>query len=76
MKLPSTTLSPREGFTLLRGGGGLALYLVTGGAGFIGSHMVEELIRRGESVRILDNLSTGHQENLAAVEKQDRLSPG
>ncbi len=45
----------------------MALYLVTGGAGFIGSHMVEELVRRGESVRVLDNLSTGHEENLAAV---------
>src|ERR1035441_2011245 len=45
----------------------LALYLVTGGAGFIGSHMVEELIRRGDSVRVLDNLSTGHIENLASV---------
>jgi nucleoside-diphosphate-sugar epimerase len=45
----------------------VALYLVTGGAGFIGSHMVEELLRRGESVRILDNLSTGREQNLAAV---------
>jgi UDP-glucose 4-epimerase len=45
----------------------LALYLVTGGAGFIGSHTVEELVRRGESVRILDNLSTGHLENLSTV---------
>ena len=49
----------------------MALYLVTGGAGFIGSHMVEELVRRGESVRVLDNLSTGHRENLAGV--QDRI---
>lgn len=45
----------------------MALYLVTGGAGFIGSHIVEELVRRGESVRILDNLSTGRKENLSAV---------
>ena len=45
----------------------MALYLVTGGAGFIGSHIVEELVRRGESVRILDNLSTGHEANLASV---------
>ena len=45
----------------------MALYLVTGGAGFIGSHIVEELVHRGESVRILDNLSTGHEANLAAV---------
>ncbi len=45
----------------------MALYMVTGGAGFIGSHIVEELVRRGESVRILDNLSTGREANLAAV---------
>jgi nucleoside-diphosphate-sugar epimerase len=37
---------------------------VTGGAGFIGSHLVEELLRRGESVRIADNFSTGRRENL------------
>jgi nucleoside-diphosphate-sugar epimerase len=43
----------------------VALYLVTGGAGFIGSHVVEELVRRGETVRVLDNLATGHEENLA-----------
>ena len=41
--------------------------LVTGGAGFIGSHLVEELVRRGRTVRVLDNLSTGHRGNLAAV---------
>jgi nucleoside-diphosphate-sugar epimerase len=45
----------------------LARYLVTGGAGFIGSHTVEELVRRGESVCVLDDLSTGKQQNLAAV---------
>ena len=50
----------------------MALYLVTGGAGFIGSHIVEELVRRGESVRILDNLSTGSKANLSSVmEKVD-----
>ncbi len=42
-------------------------YLVTGGAGFIGSHLVEELIRRGEQVRVLDNLSTGKLRNLAHI---------
>ncbi len=40
-------------------------YLVTGGAGFIGSHIVEALLARGESIRILDNLSTGYQQNIA-----------
>lgn len=42
----------------------LAFYLVTGGAGFIGSHIVEELVQRGERVRVLDNLSTGRMANL------------
>jgi UDP-glucose 4-epimerase len=41
-----------------------ALYLVTGGAGFIGSHIAEELVKREERVRVLDNLSTGKHENL------------
>ncbi|MDZ7336918.1 MAG: SDR family oxidoreductase [candidate division KSB1 bacterium] len=45
----------------------MALYLITGGAGFIGSHLVEELLRRGEQVRVLDNFSTGKRENLAQV---------
>jgi UDP-glucose 4-epimerase len=39
-------------------------YLVTGGAGFIGSHIVEELLRRGQRVRVLDNFSTGKKDNL------------
>ncbi len=41
------------------------IYLVTGGAGFIGSHIVEALVERGERVRVLDNLMTGHWSNLA-----------
>ena len=45
----------------------MATYLVTGGAGFIGSHMVEELVRRGEEVRVIDNLATGKMANLSAV---------
>lgn len=39
-------------------------FLVTGGAGFIGSHIVEALVRRGDRVRVLDNLSTGFRSNL------------
>ncbi len=45
----------------------MARYLVTGGAGFIGSSIVEELIQRGESVRVIDNLSSGKRANLEAV---------
>jgi UDP-glucose 4-epimerase len=43
----------------------MARYLVTGGAGFIGSNIVEELVRRREKVRVLDNFITGKLENIA-----------
>jgi len=42
-------------------------YTVTGGAGFIGSHIVEELVRQGKTVRVVDNLMTGRRENLTGV---------
>lgn len=42
----------------------MARYLVTGGCGFIGSHLCEALVRRGHAVRVLDDLSTGRLENL------------
>jgi UDP-glucose 4-epimerase len=43
------------------------LYLVTGGAGFIGSNIAEALVRRGDRVRVLDDFSTGRRENLATL---------
>ncbi len=49
----------------------MSSFLVTGGAGFIGSHIVEELIRRGERVRAIDNFATGRREDLTAF--RDRV---
>ena len=43
------------------------MYLVTGGAGFVGSHLAARLVERGESVRVFDNLSTGKLDNLASL---------
>ena len=48
-------------------------FLVTGGAGFIGSHLTEELLRRGHRVLVLDDLSSGSIENLSQVRKNARL---
>ncbi|MBI2149259.1 MAG: SDR family oxidoreductase [Acidobacteria bacterium] len=42
----------------------MAVYVVTGGGGFIGSHIVEELLRRKETVKVIDNFSTGKRENI------------
>ena len=50
--------------------------LVTGGAGFIGSHIVEELLRRGDSVRVLDNFSSGKRENLVALSGMPEVFEG
>jgi nucleoside-diphosphate-sugar epimerase len=48
-------------------------YLITGGAGFIGSHLAERLLEKGEHVVLLDNLSTGSMENIRHLKGSDRL---
>ena len=47
--------------------------VVTGGAGFIGSHLVDELIARGDEVVVIDNLSTGRLDNLSQAQKSERF---
>jgi UDP-glucose 4-epimerase len=51
-------------------------FLVTGGAGFIGSHVAEALVARGDRVRVLDDLSTGSRANLAPLEDRAELIVG
>src|SRR3979490_3418584 len=51
-------------------------YVVTGGAGFIGSNTVDELVRRGHSVVVLDDLSSGKEENLAEIRNKITLIKG
>ena len=52
-------------------------HLITGGAGFIGSHLCEQLIAGGDDVLVLDDLSTGRYENVAALDGGDVLiTPG
>lgn len=51
-------------------------YLVTGGAGFIGSNIVKALVNRGDKVRILDNFSTGRRQNLKEIENEVEVIDG
>ncbi|HHH84650.1 MAG TPA: SDR family NAD(P)-dependent oxidoreductase, partial [Firmicutes bacterium] len=52
------------------------VYLVTGGCGFIGSHIAEALVQKGEKVKILDNLTTGCEENIASFRQEVDLIVG
>ena len=54
----------------------MANYLVTGGAGFIGSHIVQRLVADGQGVRVLDNFSTGKRENLAPLASRIEVIEG
>src|ERR1700704_3012721 len=51
-------------------------FVITGGAGFIGSNTVDELVRRGHSVVVLDDLSSGQEENLADIRNKITLIKG
>lgn len=54
----------------------MATYLVTGGAGFIGSHIASHLVERGETVRVLDDFSTGKKENIGKLKDSVTLFTG
>jgi nucleoside-diphosphate-sugar epimerase len=54
----------------------MTCYLITGGAGFIGSHLAHALVAQGAQVRVLDNFTTGRRENLQAVESQVEIVEG
>ncbi len=51
-------------------------YLITGGAGFIGSHLAESLISRSDQVTVMDNLSTGSKDNLVRIEEKIKFEQG
>ena len=51
-------------------------WVITGGAGFIGSHLAQELVRRGQVVRVLDDLSSGRLENLGPAAQSVQFTQG
>ena len=51
-------------------------YVVTGGAGFIGSHITEKLVERGDTVTVIDNLKTGKEKNLESVKEKIKFIKG
>ena len=51
-------------------------YVVTGGAGFIGSHITEKLVERGDTVTVIDNLKTGKEKNLESVKEKIKFVKG
>src|SRR6266480_415821 len=53
--------------------GGILRFLITGGAGFIGSHLAERLLERGDRVVLLDNLSTGSMDNIRHLKAHAQL---
>jgi nucleoside-diphosphate-sugar epimerase len=54
----------------------VSLYTIAGGGGFIGSNIVEQLLRDGEDVRVLDNFATGPRVTSATTRRATRLWPG
>ncbi|HYL79976.1 MAG TPA: GDP-mannose 4,6-dehydratase, partial [Candidatus Acidoferrum sp.] len=54
----------------------MARYLITGGAGFIGSNLAHALVAQGETVRILDDFSTGRLQNLHGIEQRVEIIRG
>lgn len=52
----------------------MEIVLITGGAGFIGSHLADRLLTQGKAVRVIDNLSTGSRENIAHLQGHERFT--
>jgi UDP-glucose 4-epimerase len=66
----TTAPTPRNILTIRKPNLSVSSFLITGGAGFIGSHLVHKLVSLGHGVRVLDNLSTGRLQNLHGLEGQ------